>query len=85
MLDTNLRWSQEDATAYEATQELLTKVMALYQSKISNKDCNQKEGSETCSVLIELEHLKKTISPTTPTLYEIRKKYRQILRSLLSE
>ena len=72
-------WSHANSIVYEATQELLTKVVAIYRSRLSDKDLDDTERDTISVLLAEVEHLKKSISPTDSTLSEIREKYRHLL------
>jgi len=81
MTDSDPMWTQANAIAFEATQELLTKVITYARRRLSHLD-GEKERAELLDLIATAEKQKKTISPTTADLQTLRGKYSTIVRRL---
>lgn len=79
MQDTQAIWSQKDAIEYEATQELLTKVLAMCFHGLLRQEQYSEHIPLLRSLLNDVQSTKKNIQPTTPNLKEIRSKYRDVI------
>jgi hypothetical protein len=84
MTDRDPMWTQDNAIAFEATQELLTKVITYAGRRLSQLD-DEKERAELLDLIATAEKQKKTISPTTTDLQKLRDKYSAIVRRLSHE
>jgi hypothetical protein len=84
MPDSDLKWTQDNAIAFEATQELLTKVITYARRRLSQLE-SEKERAELLDLIATVEKQKKTISPTSTDLRTLRGKYSAIVRRLSQE
>jgi hypothetical protein len=84
MPDSDPMWTQENAIAFEATQEVLTKVITYGRRRLARLD-GEKERAELLDLIATAEKQKKTISPTSTDLRTLRDKYSAIVRLLSQE
>jgi hypothetical protein len=84
MPDSDPMWTQDNAIAFEATQELLTKIITYARRRLSQLD-GENERAELLDLIVTAEKQKKTISPTSTDLRTLRDKYSAIVRRLSQE